>query len=139
MNCDYERTLSDGRAGFPAFLEAIESYLEGAGLPIDVVTKVMIVFDELGSNILDHGSADGIPSITTRLNVRKDALEVELSDTGIPFDPLSLPAPDTSLSVEDRPVGGLGIHIVRELMDRVEYNREGALNTIRFAKKFSLD
>lgn len=135
MDCDYERTLSDGRVGFAAFLEAIESFLDGTETPPDVTTKVMIVFDELVSNILDHGSAS---VVTARLRVGADALTVNLTDDGAAFDPLTLPEPDTSLSLEDRPIGGLGIHIVRNLMDRVDYSREGGRNRLRFAKTFTI-
>src|SRR3546814_18345201 len=120
MDCDYERTLSDGRAGFAAFLDAIESFLASTKTPPDVTTKIIIVLDELVTNILAHGSAD---IVTVCLRVGKDALTVDLTDDGAAFDPLSLPEPDTSLSLEDRPIGGLGRHIVRTLMDRVDYSR----------------
>lgn len=135
MDCDYERTLSGGKAGFAEFLEAIESYFDGADMPPDVMIKVMIVFDELVSNILDHGSAT---TIIARLRMDMDALTVDLIDDGTAFDPLSLPEPDTSLSVEDRPIGGLGIHIVRKLIDSIAYSREGDRNRLRFAKTFAI-
>ncbi|MEJ2457087.1 MAG: ATP-binding protein [Novosphingobium sp.] len=128
--------LSDGRAGFPEFLETAEGFLDRAGAPSDVTTKVMIVLDELVSNILDHGSAG---QITLRLHVVRGAVTAELTDNGAAFDPLSLPDPDTSLSVEDRPVGGLGIHIVRKLMDLVEYSHDGNCNRLRFAKNYPVE
>ncbi|CDO37588.1 MULTISPECIES: ATP-binding protein [Novosphingobium] len=138
MDCDYERTLANGRAGFPAFLEDIEAYLESVDLPVDVLTKVMIAFDELVSNILEHGKQQDTPRITACLNVRHEEITVDLIDDGKPFDPLTLEAPDTSLAVEEREIGGLGIHIVRRIMDRVEYAREGECNRLRFAKKLPL-
>ncbi|AIT81394.1 ATP-binding protein [Novosphingobium pentaromativorans] len=138
MDCDYERTLANGRAGFPSFLEDIEAYLESADLPLDVLTKVMIVFDELVSNILEHGKEQDMPRITACLRVGNGEVAVDLIDNGRPFDPLSLETPDTSLSVEEREIGGLGIHIVRRIMDRVEYAREGECNRLRFAKKLPL-
>lgn len=135
MNCDYERTLSNGRQGFTKFLEAAEAFLEEAGVPAEVVTKFMIAFDELVSNILDHGNA---ATVTARFFLKGDEVAAELIDDGKPFDPLSVPDPDTSLPVEDRPVGGLGIHIVRQLMDHVEYVHDGNFNRLRFAKNFPL-
>lgn len=136
MNCDYERTLSDGRAGFAEFLEAAEAFLEGAGVPLEVVTKCMIAFDELVSNILNHGSA---AAITARIFLKNGEAAVELTDDGAPFDPLSLPDPDTTSPVEERPVGGLGVHIVRKLMDHVEYSRDGNGNRLRFAKNYPIE
>lgn len=136
MNCDYESTLSDGKAGFPAFLEAIEVFLEQAGVPPEIVPKFMIAFDELVSNILNYGSAN---TVTARIFLRNEEIAAELRDNGEAFDPLSLPDPDTSLSVEERPIGGLGVHIVRKLMDHVEYSREGDGNRLRFAKNYTID
>ncbi|MCJ2177489.1 ATP-binding protein [Novosphingobium album (ex Hu et al. 2023)] len=136
MNCDYERTLSNGRTGFPEFLESMEAFLEETGAPVAVVTKFMIAFDELVSNILNHGSA---ATISARIFLKESEVAAELIDDGDAFDPLSLPDPDTSLSVEDRPIGGLGVHIVRSLMDHVDYSREGNCNRLRFAKNYPVD
>src|SRR3546814_2496359 len=99
MDCDYERTLSDGRAGFAAFLDAIESFLASTKTPPNVTTKIIIVLDELVTNLLAHGSA---AIVTVCLRVGKDALTVDLTDDGAAFDPLSLPEPAPSLSLAIR-------------------------------------
>lgn len=62
-------------------------------------------------------------------------LVIEISDCGIPFDPLAKAAPDVSLPMEERQVGGLGIFLVKKLMDRVEYRREGQKNILTLRKK----
>lgn len=138
MDCDYQRTLSGGKPEFPEFLEAIEAWLEGAGLPMEVVTKAMIVFDEVISNILTHGASGTVPTVTVRLRTAPGELTAEVLDDGLPFDPLSRPDPDTSLPVEDRPIGGLGIHLVRELMDSVGYSHDGQSNRLRFSKNYAV-
>lgn len=134
MDHDFERRLSNGRAGFPAMLEAIETFLENAGVSADTATKLMIAFDEVISNILNHGASAADPQISVRLVATDSGITAEVRDDGPAFDPLSLPAPDTTLPLEQRPIGGLGIHLVRELMDNVEYFRDGEMNLLRFAK-----
>ncbi|SKB46975.1 ATP-binding protein [Sphingopyxis flava] len=136
MDCDFERTLSNGRTGFAGFLGSIESYLESLDVPVDAIMTLMVVFDELVSNILDHG---GATTVTVRLNVSVGTLAAELIDDGAAFDPLSCSEPETSLPVEDRPIGGLGLHIVRKLVDSMIYAREGNRNRLRFAKTYSVD
>ena len=58
-----------------------------------------------------------------------------VSDSGIPFDPTAEAEADTSLSVEERPIGGLGIFLVRQLMDAINYERTGGKNMLTLAKK----
>ena len=65
-------------------------------------------------------------------------IKIELSDAGVPFDPLSRPEPDTTLPMEQRKIGGLGILMIRKSMDEVAYRRENGRNIltmVKFAKK----
>lgn len=138
MPAEFVRILHDGRAGFPALLEAIEVHLEERGVPAAPAAQVMIALDEVISNALDHGSETGSPSVEVALAVQGGAVEVDVSDNGKPFDPLAAPPPDTSLSIEERAIGGLGIHLVRQLMDHVAYSRDAGRNRLRFSKNFTL-
>jgi len=58
-----------------------------------------------------------------------------VEDDGQPFDPLAVPEPDTAKSLEERTIGGLGIHLVRKLMDNLEYKRQGERNLLIMKKK----
>ena len=60
---------------------------------------------------------------------------VEITDDAKPFDPSGVAQPDTGIPLEDRPVGGLGIHLVREMMDGFRYRRSGEHNIVTFTKK----
>jgi anti-sigma regulatory factor (Ser/Thr protein kinase) len=62
-------------------------------------------------------------------------LRVEIVDEAAAFDPLARPAPDTDQALEERPIGGLGIHIVKQLMDDVRYRREGGKNVLTLTKR----
>jgi serine/threonine-protein kinase RsbW len=139
MSGEFARTLSDGRAGFPALLDAIEAHLTDSGVPLGTSAQLMIAFDEIISNALDHGSERHVPTVEVRFAVGDAGVTGEVSDDGTPFDPLATAAPDTSLSVEDRTIGGLGIHLVRKLMDELAYSHEAGKNRLRFSKTFSVD
>ena len=67
--------------------------------------------------------------------IRKDSLQFVITDKGSPFDPTVVPEADTTLGVEDRPIGGLGIYLVRKLMDSVEYEYTDGKNILTLTKK----
>lgn len=139
MTTSFARRLSDGKAGFPQLLEAIEAWLEERGVPPGPSAQLMIAFDEIVSNVLNHGGDEHAPVVDVSLKLDEHGVLAEVSDDGTAFDPLTTPAPDTTLSVEDRDIGGLGIHLVRELMDDVSYTREENRNRLRFSKNCTLD
>jgi serine/threonine-protein kinase RsbW len=119
-------------ADLPALIGAIEAWLEHAGVPPADVARLMIAFDEVLSNIAHHGGG------TVDLAITSDAGAVTavIADDGPPFDPLALPAPDTGLGIDERAVGGLGIHLVREMMDEVRYAYDHGRNMLTFRKTF---
>lgn len=70
-------------------------------------------------------------------NASPVGMVIELSDTGVAFDPLSRPPPDISAPAMERPIGGLGVHLIRKLMDGLEYRREDNRNILTMTKRFS--
>jgi serine/threonine-protein kinase RsbW len=124
-------------------LDAIEAHLEQNEVPPVASAQLMIAFDEIISNVLKHGGGSHIPTVDVLLDITEDgeggSVTAEVVDDGKPFDPLSMPEPDISLSVEDRQIGGLGIHLVRKLMSEVAYVYEEGRNRLRFSKIYTLD
>lgn len=99
--------------------------------PDSLTFKVNLVLEELGLNILTHGgkSSDRRPEIEIVLTSEDDVLTIEVLDDGQPFDPLEdAPNPNVDASIEDRSIGGLGIHLVRTLMDDLRYQRDDGKN-----------
>ena len=131
MDADFSHTLSGGRTGLPALLDALETHLSEAGAPMPVVSAVMIAADEVLSNVIDHGGAVTVQVVA---GFRNGRATVEVIDDGKAFDPTAAAAPDTTLDVEERDIGGLGVHLVRKLMDEVEYRRDGERNKLRFSR-----
>ena len=113
---------------------AVEEMGEQDDWPPDLIFKVNLVLEELGVNILTHsGKASEI-----EISLVSDAatVKVEIVDDGIPFDPLAqAAAPDTAAALDQRPIGGLGIHLVREMMDELHYRRENGKNRLAMVKR----
>jgi serine/threonine-protein kinase RsbW len=106
------------------------------GVPEDTIFVVNLSLDELVTNIVVHG-AKGDPrvhEIVLRLRTESDAVSVEIEDDGRAFNPLEAPAPDLNASVQERDLGGLGIHLARSLMDQVLYRRVGQRNFLTLTK-----
>ncbi len=105
-------------------------------VPIKLQRKMNLVFDELLTNIISYAYDDKDEHlIDVHVRLSGAGLTVTVTDDGKPFNPFEAEAPDTALSVEDRPIGGLGGHLVRSVMDRVGYERLGETNVVRLEKK----
>jgi anti-sigma regulatory factor (Ser/Thr protein kinase) len=91
--------------------------------------------EEIVTNVICHGCCDGShASIEVELALQPDELVMTVEDSATPFDPLQAPAPDLEAALEDRPIGGLGVHLVRKLMDRVTYERRDGKNRLVMSK-----
>ncbi|MEI6414747.1 MAG: ATP-binding protein [Pseudomonadota bacterium] len=130
-------TLPDDTGDFTAILDQLDGFFRAAGLPPALIAKINLVSDEILTNILSHGRAES--PVEIHCVVGKEELRLQFRDRGIPFNPLTRPVPRTDLPLVDRPIGGLGIHIVSQLMDRIEYRREGYYNCLTLFMRLSVD
>jgi anti-sigma regulatory factor (Ser/Thr protein kinase) len=106
------------------------------GLPESVLHDLNLVVGELLTNIISYGYIDdGEHEITVRLSVEPGEITVEVEDDGKPFNPLEIPEADTTKSLDERAVGGLGIHLVRKLTDGLEYRRHEGKNLLAMRKR----
>jgi sigma-B regulation protein RsbU (phosphoserine phosphatase) len=93
--------------------------------------NLKVALDEILTNIISYAYVDaGEKPIVTRLSLDQGRLTVELEDDGRAFNPLQVPEPDTKQLLEERPIGGLGIHLVRKLVDALEYRRQNDRNIL---------
>ena len=114
---------------------AFARFTQTYALPDAVRRSLSVALDELLANELSHGMAGRDAGLlTVEAELDQERLTVTLADDGPPFDPFGHAAPDTTLSVDDRPIGGLGIHLVRELMDEVSYERRDGQNVVVLVK-----
>lgn len=113
-------------------------FAESHAVPAAIRRSMNVALDELLTNTVTHGLADGAgATITVDVGLQGDRLKVTLTDDGTPFDPIARAVPDTTLSVEDRPIGGLGIHLVRQLVDEVSYDRRDDRNVVVLVKRLA--
>lgn len=105
------------------------------GLSEKVCMNLQLALEEAVSNVILYAYPDEKnKEITIRFEVTDDLLKIVITDTGIPFDPNQKEMPDLTLSAHERPIGGLGIHLVREIMTDVEYIRKGDKNILTMLK-----
>ncbi len=115
--------------------ETFEAFAKEFGIPATIAMKFNVIFEELLNNIVTYAYSDGDEhDIEVRMGLAGNRLTVIITDDGVPFNPLSAEAPDTDLSLEDREIGGLGIHLVRNLIDDVTYQRRIDKNVMTLVK-----
>lgn len=110
----------------------VDAGLAGLRLPATLMHDVHLVVEEVTCNILNHGHDGGRePALEFEAAVDGNQLAMEFRDDGRPFDPLSQPAPDLDADITDRPIGGLGVLLIRELAEQVAYTRDNDRNVLR--------
>jgi phosphoserine phosphatase RsbU/P len=111
--------------------ELVTEFSEQQGLPAELVYRVNLVLEEIVTNIVSYGYDDSLEhEISVRLSWLKPWIEVEIEDDGRPFNPLDAPSPDMEKPLGERQIGGLGIHLVRKMMDDLAYRRESDKNCL---------
>lgn len=141
----FEPDKASESADFSRLAEQIEQFLDSRSVPMATVAQLMIALDEVISNVLNYSAAPredsgtGALELVATVDVEDGRVRAEVADNSAAFDPLSLSEPDTEAAVEDRDYGGLGVHIVRNLMDEVAYQRDKGWNRLRFSKTFEIE
>ncbi|MEO3389458.1 ATP-binding protein [Mesorhizobium sp. CAU 1741] len=131
------RVANDANA-IPVFLADMADFLARRDINEDHVAGLDVAMDELLSNTVSYAFADGSAhEIVVDLSLESGDLEIELRDDGSPFDPLRVPPPDLSGDVEDREIGGLGMHFVRTVMDDIAYGRRDGWNVLMMRKRIA--
>ena len=118
-------------------VEFVDALLEEYGCGINEQMAIDVAVDELFTNIANYAYAPDTGYATVRVEMLNDpqAVEITFIDSGKPYDPLEKEDPDTTLSLEDRPIGGMGIFIVKKSMDAVKYEYKDGKNILTIQKK----
>jgi serine/threonine-protein kinase RsbW len=127
--------LTSERSEVPRLADAVEAFGKAHGLVEDDIHSVQLLLDEVVINVIKHGYKDepGRP-IDVTLHVEGKTLTLRVEDEARPFDPTTAPAPNLDLPIEERPIGGLGVHIVKSLTESMEYQRVGGRNVLTMTK-----
>ncbi|MCL2221634.1 MAG: ATP-binding protein [Oscillospiraceae bacterium] len=116
-----------------AVLEFVETELDAAELNKKLQTHILVAVEEVFVNIAQYAYNSEVGGTTIRLAVG-DEVVIEFEDSGKPYNPLESEDPDTTLSAHERKVGGLGVFMVKQIMDAVEYRNASGKNILTIKK-----
>lgn len=121
-------------------INKISRYIDELGkelkLPDKVVMEINLAIDEIITNIVSYAYNDNKEhKILIKISRTENFIIIVTEDDGIPFNPLDVPEADTVSILENKKIGGLGIHLVRKLMDKLEYSRADGKNILTFGKR----
>ena len=135
MNDQFELTLVNQQSEVARLLDRLEAFARQHGLAPRVLHDVQLALEEHLTNILVHGYDDeGEHSIRVHVQLSATDLRVEVADDGHPFNPLEHPAPDLTKPIAERPVGGLGIHMMQKSLNGTTYRRADGKNILVMMK-----
>ena len=117
-------------------LAALESFSRDHQLADSVLQAADLALEEHLTNVMNYAHEDGREhDILVRFETGPALFIIEVEDDGKPFNPLEAAAVDPSMPLDQKPVGGLGIHLIRSFMDGVHYERRANRNVLRMTKR----
>lgn len=119
-----------------ALLAMINEDLEAADCPMEHMVSVAICAEEIFVNVAHYGYPNGEGKVRVIEEIEDQTITLELQDWGTPYNPLEKEDPDITLSAKDRQVGGLGIYMVRNMMDGVSYEYRDEKNCLKMWKSW---
>jgi len=138
----FRQTTPSRISALEGLVRTLSDWCAAGGVPAATVSRLVLVLDELFTNIVIHGYRnDPQGDILVEAALRDGAVDVTLTDHAPPFNPLTVPATDTTLPLEARSLGGLGLLFVRNKSDELSYQLEhpdtpAAANRLRFTVRF---
>ena len=131
-----ELTVEAKIENIEAVTDFVNEQLEALDCPMKAQMQIDIAIDELFGNIAHYAYNPEIGKATVRVEVIEDPLAVTITfiDNGVPYDPLAKTDPDTTLSAEEREIGGLGIYMVKKSMDDITYEYKDGQNILAIKK-----
>lgn len=115
----------------------VDGYLEEKGCPVKVQRQIDVAVEELFVNIASYAYNPKVGKVTIRLEEHRNphAVSITFTDSGVPYNPLARKDPDVTLSAEERPIGGLGIYMVKKCMDGIRYDYKNGQNILKIKKE----
>jgi sigma-B regulation protein RsbU (phosphoserine phosphatase) len=133
-------TLPNDINTVPQLNDFIDGFSLEAGLDMSMTMSLNLALEEAVVNVMTYAYApDTQGELTLEAVADKGVVTFILTDTGVPFDPTAKEDADTTLGIEDRPIGGLGIFMVRQLMDTIDYQRVDGQNILTLTKKLTAE
>ncbi len=128
-------TLTNDVQEVPRLNVFVDEVCEDMGCDMETTMRMNLAIEEAVVNVIDYAYPSGtVGSIDIKVTIYDNHMEFVISDSGTPFDPTKKENVDISLPVEERRIGGLGIHLVRQLMDKINYERKDGRNILTLIK-----
>ena len=128
-------TLTNDVQEVPRLNVFVDEVCEDMGCDMETTMRMNLAIEEAVVNVIDYAYPSGtVGSIDIKVTIYDNHMEFVISDSGTPFDPTKKEDVDISLHVEERRIGGLGIHLVRQLMDKINYERKDGRNILTLIK-----
>jgi serine/threonine-protein kinase RsbW len=124
-------SVKNNLAALPSLQDSVRDFLQRRAVPAGVIYSVCLAVEEILTNTIKFGYPDALPhEIAVNLALAPGEVILVIEDDARAFDPHTAPKPDLTLPVEQRPIGGLGLHLVRSLSSRVTYRRRNDKNIL---------
>lgn len=127
-------TLPNDIATISQLSEFVETVCEEKGLDMALTMNLNLALEEAVVNVMSYAYPGGQGDVKVDIKIDDQKVVSILTDSGIPFDPTQKGDVDTTLPAEERPIGGLGIHLVKQIMDKVSYQYVGNQNILTLEK-----
>jgi len=134
MDQQFGMIIGSDIAEIPEVSAWLEEVMLGSGFTEEAILDTQLAVEEAITNVIVHGYKEPGGEVVITCHVNSDRVEVEIADTAPRFDPLSMPVPDLDGSIEERRIGGLGVFLIRQVMDGVSYRYENGKNILVLIK-----
>ena len=136
MSANLSIKVKSDREELDGITAAVEAFSVDEAWSPDLLFRINLVIEELVLNIMDYGYDDDQHEIEINLESNTESVTIDIIDEGRAFDPLKdAPIPDINAPLEERTVGGLGVHLARTMMDGITYHRDETRNHLQLVKR----
>jgi anti-sigma regulatory factor (Ser/Thr protein kinase) len=134
----FEMTIKSVSAEIPSVSASLEEVMHAQEFSTDDILDTQLAVEEVITNIINHGYKNACGEIIISCRITHYQAEIQIKDTAPRFDPLSLPEPKLDGTIEDRKIGGLGVFLIRQVMDEMVYRYENGWNILVLIKRKSV-
>jgi serine/threonine-protein kinase RsbW len=135
MDQTFEMTIGSDIAKIPAVSARLENALQAGGFSAEEILDTQLAVEEVITNIIIHGYKEAGGEIHIACRIARNAVEIRIRDAAPPFDPLSIPEPELEGGIDERGIGGLGVYLLRQVMDDISYRYENGENILTLVKR----
>jgi len=137
MEKTFELVIDSTIEKIPEISALLGEEMQTFGFGSEMILDTQLAVEEVITNVINHGYKKTGGEIIVSSRISPERIEVQIIDAAPRFDPLSVPEPELDSTIEDRNVGGLGIFLIRQVMDEVSYRYEDGKNILVLTKKMN--